>query len=400
MFFGRSKPTIDTNEAKIKEALSRGVDRIVDEDKLKEKMKAGKQLRVKLGIDPTSPDIHLGRATQLLKLRDFQELGHKIILIVGDATGVIGDTSDKESERPMLSRAEVSKNAEKYFEQAGKVLDLGNVEKVYNSKWLDALTFAEIGKQANAFSIADFIARENIKKRLDEGKRVSLRETLYPLMQGYDSVEVRADVEIGGTDQWFNLLAGRTLQELYGQEPQSVITNTLISGLDGRKMSSSWGNTIVLTAEPNDMYGKVMSLNDELMKEYFVTCTRVPIPEIGKIISGDPKHAKMRLAREIVTFYYGKEKADSAEQNFENTFKKGGVSSDAEEVIAASGTPLSEVLLEANVVDSKNELRRLVAGGAVTNMDTGKKVGDMHEPISSDTTLKVGKRRFVKVRIQ
>ena len=399
MFFGSNKVTINTDKEKIEETLSRGVDRIVDGEKLREKMNAGKQLRVKLGIDPTSQDIHLGRATQLLKLRDFQELGHTIILIIGDATGVIGDTSDKESERPMLSREEVNTNAEKYFEQAGKILDMRKVEKAYNSTWLDKLTFSEIGKQADAFSVADFIARENIKKRLDEVKRVSLRETLYPLMQGYDSVEVKADVEIGGSDQWFNLLAGRTLQETYGQQPQSVITNMLIAGLDGRKMSSSWGNTIALNAKPNDMYGKVMSLNDTLMKEYFVTCTRVPLQEVESILSGDPKSAKMRLAKEIVSFYHGKEKADNAEQDFEKTFKGGGISEDAKEVTVKKGEKLSDVLLREKIIGSKNEFRRLVSEGAIMNMTENKKVGTIEETIEKKSEFRVGKRRFIRLRI-
>ncbi len=399
MLFQGKKVTIDTDSQKIEEILSRGVSQVVDEERLREKLHSGRQLRIKLGVDPTSPHIHLGRATQLLKLRDFQKLGHHIIFIVGDATGVIGDTSDKESERPMLSKEEVDRNAKKYFAQAEAILDMHTVEKVYNSKWLDKLTFAEIGKQANAFSVADFIARENIKKRLNEGKRVSLRETLYPLMQGYDSVVVRADVEIGGTDQWFNLLAGRALQEVYGQEPQSVMTNMLISGLDGRKMSSSWGNTIVLDTAPNDMYGQVMSLNDDLVKEYFVTCTRVSLGEIDTIMSKDPKDAKMRLAYEVVKLLHNETDAKNAQDAFENTFTKGGVPEDILRVEAVKTKPLVEILIETKLIDSKNELRRLIKESAVTNMTTGEKVTDMDQTFSSATQIKIGKRRFISIDV-
>ena len=398
MLFGAKKVTVSTDEAKVDELLSRGVEKIVGGDLLREKLLKGEQLRVKLGIDPTSPDIHLGRATQLLKLRDFQDLGHHIVFIVGDATGVIGDTSDKDSERPMLSRKEVEKNAEAYFDQAGKILDMSRVEKVYNSKWLDALTFSEIGRQANAFSVADFISRDNIKKRLDEGKRVSLREVLYPLMQGYDSVVVKSDVEIGGTDQWFNLLAGRVLQEEYGQDPQFVMTSPLIAGLDGRKMSSSWGNTIILNAEPSDMYGKVMSLNDELVKDYFEVCTRVPMSEVREIVYGNPKEAKMRLAFEIVKLIYSDSDAESAQNNFEETFSKGNVPKDIK-VVKASGRTLVEILLEENIIASKKEMRRLVDEGAITNITTGKKIDNIDTVMEELSEIKIGKKRFIKIEV-
>ncbi|MEK7562487.1 MAG: tyrosine--tRNA ligase, partial [Patescibacteria group bacterium] len=214
----------NTNQQKIDEILTRGVDEVIDKESLEKKLRSGKKLRVKLGIDPTSPNLHIGRAIPLLKLRDFQEAGHKIVLIIGDFTGVIGDTSDKESERPMLDEKAVKQNMKTYVSQAGKILDIKKCEVRYNSEWLKKLNYAEIGLQADIFSLAEFNARENIRKRLDEGKRVSLRELLYPLMQGYDSVAVKADVEIGGTDQRFNLLAGRDLQKFYKQDPQDIIT--------------------------------------------------------------------------------------------------------------------------------------------------------------------------------
>ncbi|MCA9353201.1 tyrosine--tRNA ligase, partial [Patescibacteria group bacterium] len=220
MFGKKQQSAIINDEQKIDEVLTRGVEEVIHKDDLKKKLLSGKRLRIKLGIEPTGPNIHIGHAVTLLKLRDFQQLGHQVVLIIGDATGVIGDTSDKDSERPMVTRTEVVENKKTFIEQASKLLAIKDVEIHHNSEWLDTLTFSEIGEQANQFSIAEFIARDNIKRRLDAGKRVSLRETLYPLMQGYDSVAVKADVELGGVDQRFNLLAGRTLQQYYGQEPQ------------------------------------------------------------------------------------------------------------------------------------------------------------------------------------
>lgn len=389
-----------TDTQKIEELLTRGVEALAHKETLKEMLSRGEPLRVKLGIDPTSPHIHLGRATQLLKLRDFQELGHQIVFIVGDATGVIGDTSDKEAERPMLSRETVAENEKKYFEQAAMVIDIEKAEKHHNSAWLDTLTYAEIGKQADAFSVADFIARDNIAKRLKEGKRISLRETLYPLMQGYDSVAVKADVEIGGTDQWFNLLAGRTLQELYGQKPQQIMVNKLIRGLDGRKMSSSWGNIIAIESGADDMYGKIMSLHDDLLEEYFVSCTRVPMEEVASTLkAGDPKAAKMRLAREIVALFRGHEAAEQAEHSFIETFSGKGMPSDAPDVIVSSNDTLGDILLKNNIVASNNELRRLLSEGAVENITTGEKLNDIKTTFSEDVQIKVGKRRFISIHL-
>src|SRR6185503_17818623 len=327
-FFSKA-PQIITDEKKVDELLSRGVSEVIVKEDLRTKLLSGTQLRIKLGIDPTSPDLHIGRAVPLLKLRDFQELRHQIVLIVGDFTAVIGDTSDKESERPMLSREVIEENKKSYFKQAGKILDLSKVEMRYNSEWLSRLNYREIGEHADLFSVADFIARENIAKRLDSGKRVSLRELLYPLMQGYDSVAIKADVELGGSDQKFNVLAGRPLQEHFGQRPQNVVLNPLIDGLDGTKMSSSKGNAITLTAPANDMYGKVMSMSDEQLPTYFEICTRVPLHEVAEILKGHPKEAKMRLAKEIVTIYHGGEAAAKAQEAWENTFSEGGIPSDA-----------------------------------------------------------------------
>ncbi len=390
--------TINTDPKKIEELLSRGVSEVIHYNDLKEKLLSGKQLRVKLGIDPTSAHIHLGRSIPLLKLRDFQELGHQIVFIVGDFTGVIGDTSDKESERPMLTQAEIEENKKTYYEQVGKILAIDKVEFHNNSEWLSPLTYREIGEHADQFSVADFIARENIKRRLDAGKRVSLREMLYPLLQGYDSVAIEADVEIGGNDQRFNLLAGRTLQEHFGQAPQNIVMNPLVNGLDGRKMSSSWGNTITLTMEPSDMYGKVMSMADTEIITYFNVCTRVPLDQVAQIEremheGGNPRDSKMRLAREIVAFYHGEEASVSAEADFTQTFQN----KQAPEESTPITKPYAEGLITAGVITSKNELRRLLNEGGVRSVESGEKLENLPEVVLAPMILKIGKRRFVKL---
>lgn len=393
--FGGSKKMV-TDEKKIDDMLDRFVEEIIDRDHVRSRLLSGQQLRVKLGIDPTSPHLHLGRAVLLLVLRDFQELGHKTVLIIGNATGVIGDTSDKESERPMLDRAQVKMNAKTYLAQASTLLDMQKVEVRSNAEWLDVLTFKEIGELAGQFSVADFIARDNIKRRIEGGKRVSLREVLYPLMQGYDSVAVKADIEIGGTDQRFNLLAGRTLQAHYKQIPQDILMTKLIPGTDGRKMSSSWGNTINITDEASDMYGKVMRVGDDVMSIYFEGCTRVPIFEIEKMLQGNKRDAKMRLAREIVTLYHGAGAAAKAEEQFVKTFQKGGVPDTALEVQISEKVSVADALVAEKVVGSRSELHRLISEGAVTNVATGEKVVKIDE-IQTLMTYKIGKRRFVRI---
>lgn len=382
--------------------FTRGVEEVIGKDAIIEKVKNGNTLRIKLGIDPTSPNLHLGRSIPLLKLKDFQERGHTIVFIVGDFTGVIGDTSDKESERPMLDEAVIEENKKQYFAQVGKLIDLEKAEFHYNSDWLAKLTYKEIGEHANQFSVAEFIARDNIKKRLDNGKRVSLRETLYPLMQGYDSVAVRADVEIGGTDQRFNILAGRTLQTHYNQEPQAIITNPLIPGLDGRKMSSSWGNTINLNDTADDMYGKVMSLHDDLIETYFQLCTRVSYDDIQALeIKKHPKEAKMRLAREIVTLYHNETDAKKAEGVFIQTFQKRKVPDGVQVIKTKKGVPFGDILCAEKIISSKSEWKRLVEGGGVKDVteEEEQKVTDIQTTIEKTTVLRIGKRRFVKLEV-
>ena len=395
---------INTDPSKIKEVLERGVEEVIDRGHLEAALKSGRQLRVKLGIDPTSPNIHIGRAVPLFKLRDFQELGHKVVLIIGDFTGVIGDTSDKDSERPMLTEAEVKKNLKSYIQQAEKVIDIKKCEVRYNSEWLGKLNYHEIGRQADVFSLNEFISRENIKKRLDAGKRISLRELLYPLMQGYDSVAIKANVEIGGTDQRFNLLAGRELQRRYNQEPQDIITNPLIEGLDGRKMSSSWGNGINLFDPANDMFGKVMSLKDELIIKYFILTTRVGLAEIKKyqkeLANGsNPRDLKVKLAFEIVRQYHGKKEAEKAKTEFENVFQKKVLPSEMPEWRVQRGEyNILDLLFKSGLTPSKAEAKRMVLGGAVEINNQTKTDWQEIIKIENGLTIQVGKRKFVRIK--
>lgn len=379
--------------------LTRGVEEVIVKDDLETKLKAGKKLRVKLGIDPTSPNIHLGRSIPLLKLRDFQELGHQVVFIVGDFTGVIGDTSDKDSERPMLSESRVRENMKTYLDQAFKILDPEKTETHYNSEWLKKLGFLELAEMANLFSVHEFTSRELIAKRLQTGARVSFHELLYPLMQGYDSVAVRADVELGGTDQRFNLLAGRVLQTHYRQEPQNIIMGPLIEGLDGRKMSSSWGNTINLTAEAPDMYGKVMALRDDLVIKYFTLVTRVPLTDVKEYESAlrggaNPRDIKMKLAFEIVKMYHSSKAAVAAEEAFIKTFSKKEIPTDLPE-LKPSAYDIITILIEAGFVKSKTEARQVIAQGGVKVGE--EKISAIEAVIKPGSVVQKGSRYFVQI---
>lgn len=393
--------------------LTRGVAEVIGKEEILKKLQGGKKLRIKLGIDPTSPNIHIGRGVQLLKLQDFQKLGHHVVFIVGDFTGEIGDTSDKESERPMLSTEEVRKNMKTYLKQAGKLLDLSKIEVHHNSEWLEKPGYREICRQANVFSLAEIINREFIKKRLTEGKHISLREVLYPLMQGYDSVVIKSDVELGGTDQRFNMLAGRALQESYGQQPQSIITMNLILGTDARKMSSSWGNTINFTDQPDDMYGKIMSIPDNLIGSYLIHCTRVPMKEVREIEREtargtlNPRDAKMRLAREIVTLYHGVKAAQAAEAHFITIFQKKELPDEMPTVkVAKSEWSIIDLLVHVKFASSKSEARRLIAQkGVMMRLPDAQSDTAIDDPslviarkdIEKGFILKRGKRHFVAI---
>lgn len=392
MFFKRT-PSADTE--KVDALISRGVAEVLPSpDSLKKLLGNGKTLRVKLGFDPTGERIHVGHSAPLLKLRDFQELGHKVVFIVGDFTAVVGDTSDKDSERPMLSPEEIRRNMADWKNQVGKILDLSKAEFRYNSEWLSKLTYREIGEHADAFSVSDFIARENIKRRLDEGKRVSLREVLYPLMQGYDSVAVKADVELGGSDQRFNLLAGRTLQEKAGQPPQHVMTLSLLTDAAGKKMSKTGGATVYLTDSPDEMFGKTMTVPDELVRQYFVSMTRVPLTEVGRLIAGHPKDAKTALARELVRMYHGEKAAAQAEENFARMFSKGQAPKEVQEVPLFGG--IRDTLVSAKIIESNSEFRRLAEAGAIRIVETDEKITDP-EATPLGKVLRVGKHRFIQI---
>lgn len=384
-------------EEKIKETLERGVAEVIAREHLEKRLREGKKLRIKLGIDPTGAHLHIGHANNLLKLRDFQELGHTPVLIIGDATGRIGDTSDKDSERPMLHKKILSDNEKTYLKQIGKIVDLKKAEVHHNSKWLDRLTFAEIGEQAEQFSVSDFIARDNIKRRLSAGKRVSLRETLYPLMQGYDSVAVEADVELGGTDQRFNLLAGRTLQEHYKQEAQDVVMMHLLPGTDGRKMSKSFGNTVNILDAPNIMYANVMRVHDTLVAQYFEMCTRLPKIAVSEILRLPPREAKMRLAREIVTLYHSETEAQKAEEEFVRVFSNKELPEDIQEAAVAGDTTLEDILIREGMAPSKSEVRRLVEGGGLKDAETGEKLNDPKILVSKPLIIKIGKKKFLRI---
>ncbi|MEI6040097.1 MAG: tyrosine--tRNA ligase [Candidatus Berkelbacteria bacterium] len=396
---------INTDKKAIEELLTRGVTEVINREHLEKALGSGKQLRIKLGIDPTSPNIHLGRAVCLFKLRDFQKLGHKVVFLIGDFTGIIGDTSDKDSERPMLSEEIVQENMKSYVAQAGKILDLDQVEVRNNSEWLSKLGYKEITEQANIFSISDFIARENIKKRLDAGKHISLREVLYPLMQGYDSVAVKADVELGGTDQRFNLLSGRALQAHYGQEPQDFVMTSILPGTDGRKMSSSWGNTINLTDSARDMFGKLMSIPDNLIMDYFIHVTRVEMDKIAEyekqLKSGaNPRDIKMILAETIVEMFYSKDEAEAEKDWFIKTFSQKQTPTDIPKVqIGKDKDTIMEILKVCFAGERSNgDIRRLLEQNAISIGD--KTIADQNQEIDlsgSPVTVKAGKTTWFEV---
>jgi len=398
---------INTDPKKIEELLTRGVDEVIHLDDLRAKLLSGKQLRVKLGIDPTSPHLHLGRSIPLLKLRDFQELGHQIILLIGDATGVIGDTSDKDAERPMLTPEQVKENHAEYYDQAAKILDMDKVEFRQNSEWLNPLGYTEIGEHADLFSVNQFIQRDNIRRRLEAGKRVSLREVLYPLMQGYDSVALKADVELGGSDQRFNLLAGRTLQEHFNQAPQNIVTNPLVEGLDGRKMSSSYGNGVYIFDTPADMYGKIMSLHDAFIIKYYIFMTRIPMQDITAIQhelsqkDTNPKDIKMRLAHALVSMYHSEDAANIAQTGWQEAFEQGKIPENTKTVKVKVKIPLVELLMKEGIVKSKTEFKRLVENGAIKfhGQIQEKKIIDPASLVSEDGALKIGKKRFLKIKV-
>lgn len=385
----------------IEEILTRGVEEIFVKDCLEKKLHSGKPLRVKLGIDPTGKDIHIGNAVVLWKLRAFQELGHKVVFVVGDFTAQIGDPSDKLEKRPMLSKSQIAQNIVGYKKQLGKIIDLKRAKIVFNSSWLSKLKFGEICQLAESFSVQQMTNRRNFKDRIEKGVEVSLREFLYPLMQGYDSVMVGADIEIGGFDQLFNLKAGRIIQKHYGMAEQDILTTKMLLGTDGRKMSKSWGNVINITDEPDQMFGKTMAIRDGLMQDYFLLCTDMPAGEVGKIgarleAGENPRDLKLELAERIVTRYWGETAAKNARNKFIEVFSEKKIPEDVETANVNPNTMLLDAMLAKGIVKSKTEWRRLVGEGAVTDALTGVAVTNPIAP-AENKTFRVGKRRFIKI---
>lgn len=395
---------INTDGAKIKEILERGVEDVIVKEHLEAALKSGKQLRVKFGIDPTGPKIHLGRAIPLRKLKAFQELGHKIVLIIGDFTATIGDPSDKLAKRPTLAKADIEQNMKTYAKQLAKILDMEKAELRYNSEWLGKLQFAEISTLADSFSLQQMAARRNFKDRIDKGEDVSMREMLYPLMQGYDSVEVKADVELGGFDQLFNLKAGRVIQKQYGQPEQDILTTQMLEGSDGRKMSTSWGNVITIVDEPNDMFGKIMSIKDELILKYFWLCTEVSQDELDayekRLNEGaNPKDIKIELGKKIVTLYYSDAYALRAAAKFQKIFSKKEF---PENYFGPSFSftgleTLVDLITMIGFAKSRGDAKKLIESGAVKI--NGTPIKDWHSPyrFQGEEVLQVGKRNFGKI---
>lgn len=392
--------------------LRRGATEIISEEDLLAKLRLGRPLRVKLGVDPTAKDVTLGWAVVLRKLRDFQRLGHTACLIIGDFTAQIGDPSGKSKTRKQLSREEVQANVEAVTKQVYKILDPDKTEIFFNRDWLGAMTFEDVIRLASRTTVARIMERDDFTKRWTDNRPIALHEILYPLCQGYDSVEINADVELGGNDQKFNNLVGRTLMNQYGQEPQVVLLMPLLVGTDGvEKMSQSLGNYVSVVDTPNDMYGKTMSIPDSILENWFVLCTDVPLAEISLMMqacadgSMNPRDAKRRLAREIVTLYHDAEAAESADQYFLETFSKKRQPVEAEEAAIPAelngerGVPLAALVAALGMAESNSKARKLIEAGAVS-LD-GEKVNDMTAHFApgdlSGKVLRVGKHQFKKL---
>ncbi|QKG85228.1 tyrosine--tRNA ligase [Kroppenstedtia pulmonis] len=398
------------------EVIKRGVAEIIPEEDLKNKIRrsleSGKPLKVKLGLDPSAPDIHIGHTVVLNKLRQFQDLGHTVQLLIGDFTGRIGDPSGKSETRRQLTEKEVKENAQTYADQMFKVLDREKTEIHFNSKWLRSLDFADVVDLASKTTVARMLERDDFAKRYHNGQAISVHEFFYPLMQGYDSVALETDIEMGGTDQTFNLLMGRQLQGQYGQEEQVVLTMPLLEGLDGvKKMSKSLGNYIGIDEDPKEIYGKAMSIPDELMPKYFELVTDFPLEEKKELAAGleegriHPRDAKMKLARRLVEMYHSQEAAEEAEAGFRKVFQQRALPDDMPETaIAVSNLTegrmwIIRLLSELKLVSSNGEARRMVKQGAVKINE--EKVSDIDAQVRLEQgmVVQVGKRKFIKIKL-
>ena len=389
--------------------IRRGADEVILEDDLARKLARGKPLRVKAGFDPTAPDLHLGHTVVLNKMRQFQDMGHHVMFLIGDFTGMIGDPSGRNATRPPLTPEQIAQNAETYRKQVFKVLDERKTEIMFNSTWSDQLGAAGMVRLAGHYTVARLLERDDFAKRFAEQRPISVHELLYPLMQGYDSVAMKADVELGGTDQKFNLLVGRELQKQYGQEPQVIITMPLLEGIDGvNKMSKSLGNYVGITDEPNEMFGKLMSISDEMMWRYFELLSFVPLPTIakwkGEIAAGaNPRDVKVRLAQEIVERFHDRRAAEAALGDFESRFRHGGIPEDLEEQVIDVGSEAAsivQVLKSSGVCSSASDAQRMIEQGGV-KVD-GEKVSDKGLKLAAGATyvLQVGKRKFARVTLR
>ena len=385
--------------------LRRGAAEIIVESELRAKLERGKPLKVKLGLDPTAPDLHLGHTVVLQKLRDFQDLGHQVIIIIGDFTGMIGDPSGRSETRKPLTWDEIRENAETYKAQLGKVLDMGRTLVRFNSEWLGPLSFEQVIRETAHLTVARILQREDFAARYASGRPISLHEFLYPLAQGYDSVALGADVELGGTDQTFNLLVGRDLQRAHGQEAQVALTVPILEGLDGaQKMSKSLGNYVGINEAPAEMYGKLMSVSDALMFRYFELATRVPEADLAALRALHPMEAKKRLARTVTAQYHGEARAAEAEAHFARVVQKKEIPENIEVVkvpTAAAEEPLWKILHKTGLVASSSEGRRQMQQGAV-ELD-GKTILELNYTVTSSGEshlLKVGKRRFKRFTLE
>lgn len=394
----------------IKNLLEKWVSRIIDKENLEKKLRSGKTLRVKFGIDPTGTTVHIGHAVPILKLREFQKLGHQVVIIIGDATAQVWDTSDKNAERPMLKREQTLENAKDYLSQFGKILDLEKVEVRFNSEWMDKTSFNSVWELAKNFSVAEMLDRDNFSKRYNDWVRISLQEFLYPIMQWYDSVMIHADVELGGNDQYFNLLAGRRLQEAHGQEKQDIMMFNLIEGTDGRKMSKTFFNFVWLHFSAPEMFVKIMEIKDELIMVYFEHCTQMYLEDIQiykqRLDGGEnPRNIKWELAFEIVKMYHGEQKAQEAQEYFERVLKDGIVpdEKDIEKMDIESENnelPLVTLLVKSGLCNNSSEARNVLSGNSVkvnNEIQTNPKYIITLDKINY-ILLQVGKKKFKMVK--
>jgi tyrosyl-tRNA synthetase len=394
----------------IDELLTRGVANIISgKAELRKQLESGKKLTIYFGIDPTSTKIHLGHAVPLRKLQAFAALGHHVTFLIGDFTSLIGDTSDKDTERPVLTVVQIKENFQTYKKQAEKIVDFSKVKVIHNSDWLKKLTFEDIVKLTQHFSVGDFVGRELIRKRLNDNKRVGLHEFLYPVMQGYDSYFLDTDLQIGGTDQTFNMQAGRTLQKDLRQKESFILTTTILEGTDGRKMSKSWGNAIWLDENAENMYAKVMAVDDALLPQYYLLATDMPLHEVQQMEVSltkkeiHPMEAKKKLAHHIVSELHSKDDAERAAKQFVSRVQEGDKPEDMETMQADKGQTIIDVLVSAGFASSKSDARRLVEqGGVKVNEVKVSDPGTLIENIIKDNEaiMQVGPRKFVQIKMR